>query len=142
MYNSVICHDEYIFGDYASAEARLVAEAPDELEAGLLQPVFDLFQMCGWWGAGRGTASENDPVFSDIPTLILAGQYDHATPVSWAYLTAQTLTDVYVYEFPGAGHSILSGQTCAIDITAAFLDDPGQEPDAGCVDQIEWPYFE
>jgi pimeloyl-ACP methyl ester carboxylesterase len=142
MYNSVICHEEYIFSDYETAEARLVAEAPEALEAALLQPVADLFQVCSFWGAGSAGAVENEPVHSDIPVLILAGQYDHATPPEWATLTAATLTNVYVYEFPGAGHSLLSGINCAINITADFLDSPEQAPDSGCIDEIDWPYFE
>ena len=142
MYNSVICHDEYVFGDYGSAESRLVDEAPEALEAALLQPVADLFRVCSFWNAGAAAAVENEPVYSDIPTLILAGQYDHATPPQWAWLTAETLSTAYVFEFPGTGHSVLSGVECAIDITTAFLDNPGQEPNSDCIDQIEWPYFE
>lgn len=142
MYNSVICHDEYIFGDYETAEARVVAEAPEAIEAILLQPVADLFQVCTYWGAGAAQVIENEPVYSDIPTLILAGQYDSATPPEWANLTASTLANVYVYEFPGAGHSLLSADECAIEITTDFLDLPQQTPDSSCIADIEWPYFE
>jgi pimeloyl-ACP methyl ester carboxylesterase len=142
MYNSVICRDEYSFGDYERVEARLVAEAPEELEAALLQPVADLFQMCDFWGAGAADPVENAPVRSDVPALILAGQYDHATPPEWAWLAAETLPNAYVFEFPGAGHSLLSGQACAIRMIAQFLDDPTQAPDGGCIDDVEWPYFE
>ena len=142
MYNSVICHDEYVFGDYETAEARVVGAVPEAIEAALLQPVADLFQVCAFWGAGAAGQRENEAVRSAIPTLILAGQYDHATPPAWATLTAATLTNAFVYAFPGAGHSLLSGQDCAIEITAAFLDAPGQAPDSSCIADIVWPYFE
>ncbi len=142
MFNSVICHEEYIFGDYATAEARAMSEAPQEILAALLQPVADQFQVCSYWGAGRAVAIENDPVFSDIPALILAGQYDVATPLPWAYQTSQSLTNDFLFEFPGNGHALLSGNTCAISITDAFLNDPTQESPSGCLAQIDWPYFE
>ena len=142
MYNSVICHEEYVFDDYEAVEARVVAEIPDELEAALLRPVFDLFQLCSFWGAGRAAALENEAVHSSIPTLLLAGQYDVATPREWAYLAAETLTHAFVLEIPGAGHSILSTDACAVDITASFLDAPAQQPDSRCLEEIEWPYFE
>ena len=142
MYNSVICHDEYIFGDYESAEAQLLGEAPPELEAVLLQGTADLFQVCSYWGAGAAGPEQNEPVYSAIPTLILAGQYDNATPPEWAALAAETLSQVFVFEFPGAGHSLLSSDECAIAITADFLDHPEQTPDASCIDNIDWPYFE
>jgi pimeloyl-ACP methyl ester carboxylesterase len=142
MYNSVICHDEYVFGSYSSAEERAVGAIPEPLEAALLQPVADLFQVCSFWGAGAAAAGENQAVYSDIPTLILAGLYDHATPPAWADLTAQTLSNAYLFKFPDAGHSLLSDHPCAISVTAAFLDDPESSPDAGCLDKVEWPYFE
>ena len=142
MYNSVICHDEYVFGDYDTAEARLITEAPEALEAILLQPVADFFHTCSYWAAGEAGPVENEPVFSSIPTLILAGQYDSATPPEWAQLTASTLSNAFIYEFPGAGHSLLSADGCAIDITAEFLDSPRQIPDSSCIANIDWPYFE
>lgn len=142
MYNSVICHDEYVFGDYDAVESRLVGTVPEAIEAALLQPVNDLFRVCSYWGAGVAGSQENEAVRSDIPTLILAGGYDHATPPEWAALAAETLSNAFVYEFPGAGHSLLSGQDCAIAITAGFLDAPEQEPDSDCIAGIEWPYFE
>lgn len=142
MYNSVICHDEYIFGDYENAEAKLVAAAPEALEAALLQPVADLFRVCSFWGAGAAAAVENAAVVSDIPTLMLAGQYDSATPLAWARLALQTLDNAFLYEFPGAGHSLLSGEECAIAITSAFLDAPQQAPNSDCLQSIDWPYFE
>ena len=73
MYNSVICHDEYIFGSYETAESMLLGQAPEALEAFLLQPVADLFNVCSFWGAGAAAPVQNEPVYSDIPTLILAG---------------------------------------------------------------------
>ena len=142
MYNSVICHEEYVFGDYDSAEARLTAAAPDELEAALLQGTADIFQVCSFWGAGRAAARENEAVRSAIPTLILAGLYDNATPPSWAALAAETLSNSYLFEFPGAGHSLLSGDACAIDITAAFLAAPDRAPDGRCLANVNWPNFE
>jgi pimeloyl-ACP methyl ester carboxylesterase len=142
MYNSVICHEEYVFGDYATAETRLIAEAPEAIQAVLMQPVADLFQVCSYWGAGAAAPRENEAVRSDLPTLILAGQYDNATPPGWAYLAAETLPNAFVYEFPGAGHSLLSADQCAIDITTAFLDAPDRAPDGSCIAEIEWPYFE
>ncbi|MCB8961549.1 MAG: alpha/beta hydrolase [Ardenticatenales bacterium] len=142
MYNSVICHDEYVFGSFDEAENRAVGAIPEPLEAALLQPVADLFQVCSFWGAGAAGSVENQAVHSDIPTLILAGLYDHATPPAWADLTAQTLGHAYLFKFPDGGHSLLSDHQCAISMTADFLDEPDSAPDDSCLDEIEWPNFE
>jgi pimeloyl-ACP methyl ester carboxylesterase len=142
MYNSVICRDEYAFGNYEAAEAALTAVAPPEIEAALLQGVSELFQTCAYWGAGRAAPIEDAAVHSDIPTLILVGQYDHATPPKWGYLTAETLSRAYLYDFPGGGHSLISSGDCAVDLITQFYDNPLAAPNVRCVDEIEWPYFE
>jgi pimeloyl-ACP methyl ester carboxylesterase len=140
MYNSVICYDEYMDGDYERAESAVVGTIPVELEGALLQSVFDLTQLCSYWNPMD--AVSNAAVASDIPALVLSGQYDVATPLSWAEMTAATLSNSYLFMFPGAGHSLLSSVDCAIGITMDFLDNPTREPSNQCIDDIEWPYFE
>ena len=140
MYNSVMCHDEYAAGDYERVEEAVVGQIPEELEGGLLQGAYDMTNVCAYWNAQRQT--DNTAVSSSVPTLILAGQYDVATPVRWAYLAAETLDNAYVYEFPGSGHSLLSGGECAIDITNQFLDTPDSQPDDGCIADMDWPHFQ
>lgn len=140
MYNAVICYDEYAAGDYERVESAVVGSIPVELEGALLQSTFDLTQLCSYWNPQQ--AVDNSAVSSSIPTLILAGQYDVATPPRWGTLTARTLSNSYLFEYPGAGHSLLSGVDCAINMTADFLDNPNQSPDDSCIADIEWPYFE
>jgi pimeloyl-ACP methyl ester carboxylesterase len=140
MFNSVICHDEMALGDYERVETAVVGNIPVELEGALLQNTYDMDQLCEYWNPRDQV--DNTAVSSSIPTLILAGQYDVATPPRWARLTAQTLSNAYLFEFPGAGHSLLSGVDCAISMTNEFLENPEQEPDGRCIDEIEWPYFE
>ncbi|MCB8926966.1 MAG: alpha/beta hydrolase [Ardenticatenaceae bacterium] len=140
MYNSVICHDEYALGDYERVETAVVGNIPQELEGALLQATFDLTSLCEYWNPMN--AVDNTAVSSSIPTLILVGQYDTATPPRWATLTAATLPNSIVVEVPGAGHSLLSSVECTIDITDEFLVNPDQAPDTSCLDDIEWPYFE
>ncbi|MCA9925661.1 MAG: alpha/beta hydrolase, partial [Anaerolineales bacterium] len=140
MYNSVICHDEFATGDYERVETAVLGTIPTELEGALLQNTFDQEQLCEMWNPK--TSVDNTAVSSSIPTLILVGQYDVATPPRWAQLTAKTLSNSYLFEFPGAGHSLLSSVDCAISITDAFLAEPGVEPNGNCLNDIEWPYFE
>ena len=142
MYNSVMCHDEYSFSDYESVENAVVGQLPEELEGGFLQLAFETFQMCNFWGAGKAESVENSAVVSSIPTLILVGEFDTATPPQWARLTAQTLNNSFLFVFPGAGHSLLTTADCSVDIIDDFLTNPGVEPDRTCINNIEWPYYE
>jgi pimeloyl-ACP methyl ester carboxylesterase len=140
MYLSVMCNDEYAVGDYERVESIVVGTIPVELEGILLQSAFELTATCEYWSPRE--VVDNTPVTSDLPTLILVGQYDVATPPAWGRLAAASLRASYLYEFPGGGHSLLGGVECAIAVADAFLSDPTAAPDAGCIEEIVWPWFE
>ena len=142
MYNSVICRDEYAFATEAEAEAEIAANIPEPLQAGLSLAVFQLYETCSFWEAGEAAAVENEAVVSDIPTLVLVGEYDPATPPAWARLTVETLANGYLFELPGSGHSLLSTNQCAIDLMEVFWQEPGVEPNGRCVDELGELVFE
>ncbi len=134
MYNSVICHDEYALGDYERVETAVIGNIPVELEGALLQSTFDLVSLCEYWNPM--TAVDNMAVSSPIPTLILVGQYDVATPPRWATLTAATLPNSYLFLVPGAGHSLLSSVECTVSLGDAFSENSNYSPVAVCRDEI------
>jgi len=142
MYNSVMCRDEYAFGDPDLAEQLAVAEIPEEFLQAMLSTTDGMFQTCAEWDAGSAMPLENEPVVSDIPTLIMVGEYDPATPPKWGRLTAETLSNAYYFEFPGSGHSLLSDTECAIQAAGEFFDAPTLEPDRSCLDEMTGPVFE
>jgi len=142
MFNSVMCHDEFAFGSYDATETAVSNQIPEEIVAGLLQSSAQMFDLCDYWGAGLAKAIEDQAVVSDIPTLILVGEFDTATPPVWAELTAATLSNSYLFQFPGSGHSLLTMVPCSATIAADFLADPMSQPNDSCIQDIEWPYFE
>jgi pimeloyl-ACP methyl ester carboxylesterase len=137
-----MCRDEYAFNTYDGMETAVSNNIPEEIVAGMLQSSAQMFDMCSYWGAGSAAAIENQAVVSNIPTLILVGEFDTATPPAWAQLTASTLSNSYVFEFPGSGHSLLTMVPCSMEITADFLKNPMSKPSGSCIQDIEWPYFE
>jgi hypothetical protein len=84
---------------------------------------------------------EDEPVYSDVPVLLLVGAYDPYTPPAWARQAAETLSQAYVFEFPGLGHGPLAYSNCARQIAADFWADPTTEPDAGCIAAMQPPDF-
>jgi len=85
---------------------------------------------------------------SDLPTLILSGEYDPATPPDYAYELAATLHNSAVVELRGHGHGELyasdspPGQSnCAMNVMAQFVDDPAREPDSSCAALLPSPHF-
>jgi pimeloyl-ACP methyl ester carboxylesterase len=90
---------------------------------------------CDLWRTRFSSDAERAPVHSDIPTLIITGEYDARTPLEDARLIARTLTRAFVYELPGVGHSGLL--QCGQQIVASFLADVTREPDASCIAQMK-----
>ena len=94
------------------------------------------FKICQFWGARKADPIENQPVSSDIPTLVLAGEYDPITPPLWGQLAAENLSSSFSFEFPGVGHGVSTSGACPLQITRAFLDNPTVKPDASCIAQM------
>ena len=100
-------------------------------------PDYNPCVFCQKWNAGEADPVEKEPVYSDIPALVLAGEYDVVFSPSLSRLATETLTGSYYYEFPGIGHSaIASGRECPLNIVLAFLNDPTLEPDASCIKKM------
>jgi hypothetical protein len=101
-----------------------------------------VYSIAQTWGAGKADPLENEPVTSDIPTLILTGEYDPVTPPAWGQMVAGDLTNDYYFEFPGVGHGVtLSGEECPLDIALAFLNNPAAEPASLCIADMDGPDF-
>ena len=100
-----------------------------------------IFTICQEWGAKRADSIENEPVRSDIPTLVLAGEYDPATPPEWGHLAAKNLSNSYTFEFAGIAHGASVADECPLSVALEFLDNPTSEPDAGCISEMRSPAF-
>jgi pimeloyl-ACP methyl ester carboxylesterase/putative hemolysin len=135
MYFSVLCHEEIPFSAREGFEAA-VAEYPKfagffgGFEVGGLA-----YAVCPGWGAGRADARENEPVRSEVPALIMTGEYDPIVPPGWGQSAAGTLTNSTFFEYPGMGHGVSLGD-CPHSMMLAFLDDPSVAPDDACMAQM------
>jgi len=98
-----------------------------------LEPPF-LGEACDIWGVPAAPAIEAQAVFSSIPTLIVAGSADTATPPQWSRLAGETLDASTYVEFNGLSHGLLGNNECLNTITAAFIDDPAASVETSCVD--------
>ncbi len=134
---SVQCHEEVPYGDPAAAES-VVDEFPRlaSLVDGAFTQSSYAFEFCEQWNAGVGDPIEALPVVSDIPTLVVAGQYDPITPPAFGEAVAERLANATFVEYPGLGHGVATGDGCPLSITLSFLDDPAGPIDASCVETM------
>ena len=133
MMLAVQCNEEIPFSSVAEYEAAL-ARYPDL--AGFYENTIMgkmAYRACAGWDVGHAAAIENLPVSSDIPTLVMTGEFDPVTPPAWGARAAKTLTNGYFFEYPGVGHgaSVVAG--CPRDMMLAFLSNPAAAPDDSCI---------
>ncbi len=136
MYFSVQCGE-----DVAHTTPSQIEEAAQPHPR--LSPYFEhefLFEVCGFWES-QTIPGFRRPVESKIPTLVLAGQFDPITPPQWGRVTAATLLNSYFFEFPAAGHGVLTSSDCSMEIALAFLREPTTSPDATCIESLGPPDF-
>jgi hypothetical protein len=138
MQMSVVCTDDLI--GRTPDEIRDIHESLPHQLVGEVDPAtaveFGIFGICKEWPVEEADPSVKDPAVSDIPTMILSGEFDHVTPVEFARLAAGHLSNSYLFEIPGAAHSGESTTPCALGITASFIDDPMAAPDAACLAEL------
>lgn len=142
MQTSVQCHEEVAFTSAEEISAAYTAfpQLRDAMEASpTLGP--GIVQLCAVWGAGESDEVENEPVRSDIPALVLAGDYDPITRPAWGRQVAGSLENSFFVEFPSQGHGPSLQHGCARSVILEFFDDPTTQPDAACVADMSAPAF-
>ena len=128
MYYSVICAEDADFNpdqvDYSGIRPRLVEGEKENNQA--------LLQVCQDWNVTQLGPSVDEPVVSDIPTLVMNGRFDPITPETYGNLAAQSLSNSFVFTFPNTGHGAI-GDACADQIMDEFITNPAQKPNSSCI---------
>jgi pimeloyl-ACP methyl ester carboxylesterase len=138
LYISMMCHEHGLAvttDGFQNVSKRLGVEhiwrpfygAPEEV-----------IQACTSWGTTGPYLGENDAVRSDIPSLIIEGSYDPATPPFFGKQVAVNLPNSFYVEFPNQGHVPTAADPtgCAMEMAVAFLENPLVDPDRGCLTDL------
>ncbi|MCA9883833.1 MAG: alpha/beta hydrolase [Anaerolineae bacterium] len=142
MYQAVQCHDEISFTTEADfTHMRDAYPQYASLLSRMLMLNERVLDVCRDWQPNPTDAIENDPIVSDIPTLLLSGEYDPITPPAWGQLAAETLSHSYFYEVPGVGHAVIFSSLCGRQIAADFIDNPDRSPAHRCLQSAHPPEF-
>jgi pimeloyl-ACP methyl ester carboxylesterase len=129
MYFSVVCAEDANFDPgqipLAGVRPEFAQNAQNELQ--------EYLDVCNSWPVDRLPPSVDAPVVSDIPTLILSGQFDPITPPSFGAAAADFLSNSYNIVSPVSSHGTLGSGGCVDRIVQDFLADPTQPPDSTCL---------
>jgi pimeloyl-ACP methyl ester carboxylesterase len=93
-----------------------------------------LRRLCPVWVGAATGGSRGERLHSDIPTLVMTGEFDPRTPPSFAKFVMEGLTRGQYVELPWMGHDV--PPECGFRIARDFFDSPGQTLDVACVDSI------
>lgn len=142
MYFSVQCGEEIAFTNIDEVNAEM-ARYPrlSTFFNGIMENTPTVFDLCAAWGVHQPDPVENQPVQSNIPTLLLSGEYDPVTPPQWGWQTSQTLSTSFFYEFPGTGHAVVTRGACPYGMIRSFLNNPTAAPESSCVAALGGPAF-
>ncbi len=135
----------YSWGDFATVmhytiqcTERLAYDTLDEFEAASdsLDPrLADMTDMDNFvtWAICQGmddlylNPADHEPVVSDVPTLLISGEYDPVTPPANGDLALQTLSRGQHFVIPDAAHTPSFALPCARTMMADFVDAPEAE---------------
>ncbi len=137
---SVWCSDAFPYSRRSESE-------PTDAFAGLDGAVFQP-ETCLRWDVPTRPREEVASTESDVPTLIIAGQFDILTPPAWGARAAQTLTNARVIEVTAGFHSETTnwgGDGCVMSLVGEFFEDPLRfSNEAGvprCISAQDYPSF-
>lgn len=121
MQSAINCNDDSAFYDEARLRAAMAAHPR---LARWLATALELPPCEGWPRQARDSGA-TAPARSDVPVLMLAGEYDPVTPPAYADRALRHLSRGRLLVVPGVAHSVLDAADCAVEVVRAFLADPG-----------------
>src|SRR5690606_28714243 len=138
LYLSITCAESFPFFDYDEA-ASLARET-----------YFNDYRLrrqreaCARWPVQPArTPTPAAPL--DIPTVLVSGDFDPATPPDWAREIRNVLNDSRHILIAEGGHGLggLTNLECLLQIQVALLENPNPAAlDTGCVATMRRPPFE
>ena len=143
MYYSVNCCDDKVTAKTGEEIIKYAHKYPEMSSLPLTEFALGkhITDLADKWGARPAGLAEHEAVKSDIPTLILAGEFDQNTPSYWGKLAGRTLPNSHYIEFPGMGHGVINQGACALAVMKAFVDHPFSRPDDTCIKALTEPIF-
>jgi pimeloyl-ACP methyl ester carboxylesterase len=140
MFYSTTCSEDWAFLTRQDITRSLQGITPQ------IAVVFGLYEqqeydICQFWNVQAAPVAQKLSVISNLPTLVLSGEYDPITPPSNGQEVAQDLSHSYYFLFPGQGHGEEYSSACSDQIVSAFEDNPDQQPSGACISQMTEPAF-
>lgn len=127
MQLSVVCSED---------ADSMVARAEDEGTVLGNQMADGMAAMCKAWPKGKMPADFHDALASNVPALVLEGEFDPVTPPRYGEEVVKTLPNGRLFVLRGQGHSVL-GAGCMPKLFAQFIEkNDAKALDGKCLDTL------
>ena len=94
--------------------------------------------QCAVWPKGAMPDDFHQPLRSDVPALVLEGEFDPVTPPRYGEEVVKTLRNGRLFVLKGQGHNVI-GAGCMPKLFAQFLDTTNAKAlDASCLDNLAY----
>ncbi len=137
MHNAVMCTEDAPFYDDTTVDFD--AMAATYLGAQMYET---LAAMCEVWPAGFADENIKQALESNVPTLVLSGEFDPITPPAWGDQVMPGLSNAVHLVAPGQGHGVFP-QGCLPRVVLEFVENPDPEAvDGTCTQHLSThPFF-
>jgi pimeloyl-ACP methyl ester carboxylesterase len=138
MYMAITCTEDVPFVD--EEKERVIA-------VGTLLGSYRIdqqFAACKVWPHAKVAEKFHTPVVSSVPTLLLVGQFDPATPASYSGEIASHLPNGKLIIVPNRGHAMPEGwDECLGKVSIDFFENAdANKIDADCAYRLSLPKFD
>ncbi|SBV37208.1 TAP domain-containing protein [uncultured Stenotrophomonas sp.] len=97
-----------------------------------------LAAMCEVWPKGQVPADFHEALSSDVPALVLEGEFDPVTPPRYGEEVVKTLPNGRLFVLRGQGHSVL-GAGCMRRLFAQFMENNDAKAlDGSCLEKLDY----
>lgn len=128
MYTTVVCTER---GDSDPGTIRTSGFNP-RLVRTELKGAEEQIAVCRDWNIELLPREVLEPVKSDVPTLLLSGDFDPITPPAFATQVAAGLSRATLVTFPRGAHGQAFESPCANEIIESFLNNPTAPLNLSC----------
>ncbi|WP_043691891.1 alpha/beta hydrolase [Luteibacter sp. 9133] len=128
MQYSVICSED---GD-------LLTSRPQDKDTILGDTMIEAFRAaCSVWPHGQRPADFHAPLRSNVPTLLMSGEFDPVTPPRYGDEVLKGLPNGRHVVLKGQGHNVIA-RGCMPRVLDHFVDDANAKTlDVGCLDRLQ-----
>ncbi|MEZ4800067.1 MAG: alpha/beta fold hydrolase [Flavobacteriales bacterium] len=101
----------------------------------------DYIQICNAFRPESPDSDHYNPIKTDIPVLVLVGEFDPGTPKSYGEATIKEMSNATLIVVPNASHAAMHFNECTSNIVYTFLEGPNTPTNLNCIEEIQHIIF-